>query len=122
MATKVTKEKPYAVDELVEMMCSSCDTETSHKVVTATKQGKITEAACTNCDMSSTFVRGVKSSVAAGGRSKAAQPYDRSRKYKKGQSMMHTKFGHGEVVMVIEPHKIDVLFSDQTRRLIHDQV
>lgn len=121
MAVNV-KEKAYAVDELVEMMCSACDSEQSHNVVTVTKQGKITEAACTVCDTASTFVRGNKTSVSAGGRSKAAQPYDRSRKYKKGQSMMHDKFGHGEVVTVLESQKIDVLFGDQTRRLIHDQV
>jgi hypothetical protein len=116
------KEKAYAVDELVEMMCSACDSEQSHNVVSVTKQGKITEAACTTCDTVSKFARGTKTSVSAGGRSKAAEPYDRSRKYKKGQAMMHLKFGHGEVVTVIEPQKIDVLFGDQTRRLIHDQV
>lgn len=35
--------------------------------------------------------------------------------------MTHDKFGRGEVTAVIEPHKIDVLFGDQTRRMIHDQ-
>jgi hypothetical protein len=35
--------------------------------------------------------------------------------------MTHDKFGHGEVTAVIEPQKIDVLFGDQTRRLIHAQ-
>jgi hypothetical protein len=35
--------------------------------------------------------------------------------------MMHAIFGHGEVTAVIESQKIDVLFGDRTRRLIHDQ-
>jgi len=35
--------------------------------------------------------------------------------------MMHSKFGHGEVTAVIDPQKIDVVFGDSTRRLIHDQ-
>jgi hypothetical protein len=35
--------------------------------------------------------------------------------------MMHDKFGHGEVTAVLEPQKIDVLFGDTTRRLIHAQ-
>ena len=56
------------------------------------------------------------------GTGKNASPYDRMRKYRKGQAMMHSVFGHGEVTAVIEPQKIDVLFGDQTRRLIHDQV
>jgi hypothetical protein len=32
---------------------------------------------------------------------------------------MHPTFGLGEVTAVIEPRKIDVLFSDRLRRLIH---
>jgi hypothetical protein len=55
------------------------------------------------------------------GKSKTASPYDRTRKYKKGQAMLHSVFGQGEVLAVIEPQKIDVLFGDQTRRLIHAQ-
>ena len=35
--------------------------------------------------------------------------------------MNHDIFGRGEVTAVIEPHKIDVLFGDHTRRMIHDQ-
>jgi hypothetical protein len=33
--------------------------------------------------------------------------------------MMHPTFGLGEVTAVIEPQKIDVLFSDRVRRLAH---
>jgi hypothetical protein len=33
--------------------------------------------------------------------------------------MTHPVFGHGEVTAVIEPQKIDVLFPDRLRRLIH---
>jgi hypothetical protein len=35
--------------------------------------------------------------------------------------MTHDTFGRGEVVAVIESHKIDVLFGDRTRRMIHGQ-
>jgi hypothetical protein len=52
---------------------------------------------------------------------KTASPYDRTRKYRKGQSMTHETFGQGEVTAVIEPQKIDVLFGDRQRRLIHSQ-
>jgi hypothetical protein len=110
----------YAVDQSVEMMCSACDLEQNHKVVTVTKQGKITKAVCEACETVSTFTRGVKTSVSMG-TGKNASPYDRMRKYRKGQAMTHDKFGRGEVTAVIEPQKIDVLFGDQTRRLIHSQ-
>ena len=116
-AAKVEK---YAVGEKLPMMCSSCDSEKEHTVQTVTKLGKITSAQCDTCQTSSTFKSGVKTSVAVG-KGKSATPYDRTRKYKKGQAMMHDKFGHGEVTAVLEPQKIDVLFGDTTRRLTHAQ-
>jgi hypothetical protein len=36
--------------------------------------------------------------------------------------MMHPTFGEGEVTAIIEPCKIDVLFADRMRRLIHSNV
>jgi hypothetical protein len=33
--------------------------------------------------------------------------------------MTHAIFGEGEVTAIIEPRKIDVLFPDRIRRLIH---
>jgi hypothetical protein len=35
--------------------------------------------------------------------------------------MTHGIFGLGEVTKVIEPRKIDVLFHDRLRRLVHAQ-
>ncbi len=114
------KIEKFEVGESINMLCSGCDVEQDHTVESVTKQGKITKAICQVCATSSTFSRGVKTSVAMGG-SKTASPYDRTRKYRKGQAMLHSTFGQGEVTAVIEPHKIDVLFGDQTRRLIHSQ-
>ncbi|MFN0139647.1 MAG: hypothetical protein ACKVRN_05670 [Pyrinomonadaceae bacterium] len=115
------KAEVYTVDQSVEMMCSSCDLEQNHKIQSVTKQGKITSAICETCETVSKFTRGVKTAVSRGN-AKNSSPYDRMRKYRKGQAMTHNVFGHGEVTAVIEPQKIDVLFNDQTRRLIHDQV
>lgn len=114
------KAKVYEVGGSIEMMCSVCDIDQSHNIVTVTKQGKISKASCETCETVSTFVRGAKTSVSVGS-GKNASPYDRMRKYRKGQSMTHEKFGRGEVTAVIEPQKIDVLFSDGTRRMLHDQ-
>ena len=114
------KSQKYAVGDTLTMLCSGCDVEQNHTVETATKQGMITKAICQVCSTSSTFSRGVKTSVAMG-KSKTASPYDRTRKYRKGQAMLHSTFGQGEVTAVIEPQKIDVLFGDRTRRLIHAQ-
>lgn len=115
------KKEVFKVGQTTEMLCSACDVEQFHTVESVTKQGLISKAICQTCETSSTFSRGVKTSVAMG-KSKTASPYDRTRKYRKGQAMMHSVFGQGEVTAVIEPHKIDVLFGDTTRRLIHEQV
>ena len=116
-----TKAEKYEAGQKITMMCSGCDVETPHSIETVTKLGKISKAKCDTCETQSTFNRGVKTSVASG-RTKEASPYDRTRKYRKGQAMTHDKFGRGEVTAVIEPQKIDVLFGDQTRRLIHAQI
>ena len=108
------------VNDSIDMICSACDVEQKHTIESVTKPGKITNPACQSCGTVSTFSRGIKTSVSMS-TSKTASPYDRMRKYRKGQAMMHDKFGRGEVTAVIEPHKIDVLFGDQTRRLIHSQ-
>ena len=114
------KKEVFQVGQTLEMLCSACDVEQKHTVESVTKLGQITKAICQSCETSSTFSRGVKTSVAMG-KSKTASPYDRTRKYRKGQAMMHSTFGQGEVTDVIEPQKIDVLFGDTTRRLIHAQ-
>lgn len=117
---KFMKVQKYSVGDSLMMTCSACELEQNHSVKSVTKLGKITSAVCDVCGTSSTFSRGVKTSVAMGG-SKTASPYDRTRRYKKGQSMMHSVFGPGEVTAVLDVQKIDVLFGDRTRRLIHGQ-
>lgn len=114
------KNEKYEAGQTVEMMCPACELEQGHTIDTVTKQGKITKATCQTCATVSTYSKGVKTSVAMS-KSKKASPYDRNLKYKKGQSMLHSTFGQGEVTAVIEPQKIDVLFGDRSRRLIHDQ-
>jgi hypothetical protein len=114
------KTEKYEVGGSVSMFCSACDLDTNHTVQAVTKLGKIQAAVCDGCQMASKFKSGVKTSVAVG-TGKAAATYDRTRKYRKGQAMMHPVFGHGEVTAVFELQKIDVLFGDRTRRLIHAQ-
>ena len=116
---KETKKIAYTPGQSAEMMCAACDSEQMHEVRTATKQGVITEARCEACETVTKFTRGVKTSVSMG-KAKNAAPYDRTRTYKKGQVMTHDKFGRGEVTAA-ESQKMDVLFGDQTRRMIHGQ-
>lgn len=114
------KNEKYEIGNSVSMFCSACDLETAHSVQAVTRLGKIQAAACDVCQTASKFRGGVKTSVAVGN-GKAAGAYDRTRRYRKGQAMTHPVFGHGEVTAVFEMQKIDVLFGDTTRRLIHAQ-
>ena len=114
------KNEVYEAGQTAEMLCSICDSDQSHLVESVTKKGLITKAVCETCKTASMFTRGVKTSVSIS-KTKSASPYDRTRKYRKGQAMTHDRFGQGEVTAVIEPQKIDVLFGDETRRLIHAQ-
>lgn len=110
----------YAIGDSILLMCSGCDTEVPHTVESVTKLGKISKTKCEGCGTLSTYSRGVKTSVESRN-SKPAQPYDRTKKYRKGQAMTHSLFGFGEVTAVPEPQKIDVLFGNKTRRLVHAQ-
>lgn len=114
------KTKKFEAGETVEIQCASCELEQVHTVETVTKQGKITKTTCQVCGTGNTYSKGVKTSTAMS-KTKSSAPYDRTNKYRKGQGMLHSMFGPGEVTAVIEPQKIDVLFGDRTRRLIHAQ-
>ena len=96
------EQKSHSVGERVEKFCAACGGERGHVVASVTKR--------------STFKAGVPASRAA---APPGAPYDPARTYRSGQSMTHPVFGHGEVTAVIEPQKIDVLFPDRLRRLIH---
>jgi len=112
------EEHKYAVGDRVEKLCVPCGEERGHVVVSLNKRGQISRVNCPQCGVNSAFKRG-KNVTAGRASGKDSTPYDWTRTYRKGQTMMHPTFGVGEVTAVIEPQKIDVLFSDRVRRLIH---
>ena len=112
------KKPVTVVGDRIPLFCSVCEIEQQHAVQTATKLGSVTRAACETCASVVTFSRGVKTAMSAG-KGKEASPYDWAKDYKKGQSMMHATFGRGEVTAIVDSHKIDVLFGDKTRRMVH---
>jgi hypothetical protein len=108
----------FNVGMCVGMFCAVCNEERGHVVDSVNKLGKISRVGCPKCGTRSIFKN--KASISAQ-RSigKAGLPYDRTRTYRAGEAMMHPTFGQGEVVTLIVPQKIDVLFSDRVRRLVH---
>ena len=116
------EKQTYTVGERVEKLCAICGEERGHVVVSVTKRGHISRVSCPKCGTRSAFKTGTRSGSGHSSTAKQGAPYDRSRTYRTGQAMMHPVFGLGEVTAVIEPQKIDVLFSDRMRRLIHARV
>jgi hypothetical protein len=107
----------YKSGERVEQFCAVCGEERGHVVASVTKAGRITRVSCPKCGTRSPFKAGA--GVAARASARPGAPYDSSYTYRAGQSMTHPVFGVGEVTALIEPQKIDVLFPDRMRRLIH---
>ena len=110
------EEKPvFKIGDRVDQLCTSCNEERGHVVVSVSKKGSITRVGCPMCASRVAYRAGTTRHASA----KQGAQYDRARTYRKGQTLMHPMFGEGEVTAVIEPQKMDVLFADRMRRLIH---
>jgi translation initiation factor IF-1 len=110
----------HVIGERAEKLCAVCNEERGHVVTSINKRGQINRVDCPKCGTRSTFKR--STSAAQRLAVQPGSPYDRTRTYRAGQTMAHPIYGEGEVTALIEPQKIDVLFSDRLRRLIHSQV
>jgi DNA-directed RNA polymerase subunit RPC12/RpoP len=108
----------FKIGDRVEQMCVTCGEERGHIVASMTKTGKITRVNCPKCGSRVPY----KSGTTRRASNKAGAPYDSARTYRRGQTIMHPSFGEGEVTAIIEPGKMDVLFADRMRRLIHSHV
>ena len=105
----------FKIGDRVDQMCITCNEERGHTVVSVSKTGSITRVGCPMCGSRVTYRAGTTRAASA----RVGAPYDRARTYRKGQTLIHPTFGEGEVTALIEPQKMDVLFADRLRRLIH---
>jgi hypothetical protein len=109
------ESRVFKTGDRVEQMCLTCDEVRGHVVVAVSKRGRITRVGCPICDSRVPYKTGSTPRTSI----KTSPPYDRTRTYRIGQTLMHSTFGEGEVTAIIEPLKMDVLFADRIRRLIH---
>ena len=105
----------FKIGDRIDQMCINCNEERGHVVVSVSKTGSITRVGCPMCASRVAYRAG----TTRRGSSRRGLPYDQARTYRKGQTLMHPTFGEGEVTAIIEPRKMDVLFADRMRRLIH---
>lgn len=115
------EKQTFAVGERVVKLCAVCEEERGHVVASVTKRGQVSRVDCPKCGTRSTFKSGAGLNTDSAS-ARAGAPYDRTYTYRKGQTMTHPTYGVGEVTAVIEPQKIDVLFNDRMRRLIHARI
>jgi hypothetical protein len=113
------EKQTFKVGERADKLCAICKEERGHVVTAVTKRGQISRVSCSKCGTVSTFKLSSRTSPRLF--EKIPSPYDRRCVYRAGQTMAHEMFGIGEVTKLIEPRKIDVLFEDRLRRLIHAQ-
>lgn len=112
------EKQSYKLGDRVEKFCATCDEERGHVISTLTKRGEVSRVECPQCGARTAFKKSDRANSRTSA-SKPGAPYDRTRTYRAGQSLTHPVFGPGEVTALIEPQKIDVLFMDRLRRLIH---
>jgi len=113
------EKEVFTVDQRVDQLCAVCGEERGHIVKSVTKLGQISRVSCSKCGTVSIFKRSLRTSPRPA--NKIPSPYDRTVTYRAGQSMTHEMFGIGEVTRLIEPRKMEVLFQDRLRCLIHAQ-
>lgn len=106
-----------AIGDRVQKLCLVCAEVRGHIVASISKAGNIVSVKCPACSTRSRFKKS-DSNNGIGAASEGA-PYNWAITYRKGQTMLHPTFGMGEVTAVVDPGKIDVLFSDRVRRLVH---
>ena len=113
------EKQVFTVGERIDKLCAVCKEERGHIVTSVTKRGQVSRVGCPKCDTISTFR--LASRTLPHPAIKIPSPYDRTLTYRAGQSMTHAMFGIGEVTRLVEPRKMEVLFHDRLRRLIHAQ-
>ncbi len=110
----------YKVGQRVDNWCTVCGEERGHVVASVSVKGRVTRVSCPICGTRGTF-KNVARSSATTGAGLDAQPYDWTHSYRVKQLINHPTYGVGEVVALIEPQKMDVLFADRIRRLVHSR-
>jgi hypothetical protein len=114
------ERQTYTIGDRVVIFCVECQEERGHIVASVTRRGLISRITCPKCSTRSSFSNSAKLPKR---RSKLrnSEPYERARTYRPGQTISHPIWGSGEVIALIEPRKVDVLFAGHIHRLIETQ-
>ncbi|MBX7173162.1 MAG: hypothetical protein K1X72_19490 [Pyrinomonadaceae bacterium] len=112
----------YKVGGRVKKICTVCNEHLDHLIKSITKQGAISRVICSQCGSNGVYRSHAMVTKLENLSTKTGDLYDQSRTYRSGQFMRHPIFGQGEVITVLDAKKIDVLFMDRMRRLVHSRL
>src|SRR6185503_2018721 len=83
---EIMEQKPvFKIGDRVDQMCITCNEVRGHIVVSVSKLGRITRVSCPMCDSRVTY----RAAAARRASNQVGAPYDRTRAYRKGQTLMH---------------------------------
>lgn len=112
------EKQSYEIGRRVEKLCAVCNEERGHIVASVSKLGRITGVICPQCNTKSRY-KSSNHTIKQSRSTVVGTPYNQMQTYRCGQTIIHSTYGVGEITALIEPKKIDVLFSDKLRRLVH---
>src|SRR4030095_1917770 len=113
----VIETQTFTLGDRVEHLCVTCGVERGQIVASLSKRGQVVRISCPVCGSRNPYKRGaVRTGTRVAGQARA--PNELPLNYRKDDTLTHPMFGAGEVTMVIEPRKMDVLFEDRLRRLL----
>ena len=111
----------YEVGQRVDKWCVVCSEDRGHVVASVSVKGHVTRVTCPICGTRGSFKNGANSPL----RARRVKRRNRTTGLTPTvlrQLINHPSYGLGEVVALIEPKKMDVLFADRIRRLVHSRV
>jgi hypothetical protein len=114
------EKQSYEVGDHIETRCETCDAVRSQIVASVGIKNQITGATCPRCGNRNRYKKtSFGASKINSNNPAVGKPYNMSEKYEQGEFIQHSSFGLGEVVNVVESGKIEVLFNDRLRCLVH---
>ncbi|MBN1559317.1 hypothetical protein JW998_03660 [candidate division KSB1 bacterium] len=141
----MSDKKQIVVGDEIEAMCGACKDATVH-IVEVIKANKVIRVMCKSCLNSHKFRAPIsqdekkpkKSAAAAktSGKSKEQrkwsrvmakadvenpQDYAMTEKYEENDVINHTKFGVGVVAEIVDPTKMNVVFEDGVKTMVHNR-
>jgi len=139
----VTKQQPLLnkdprIGQEISAYCGKCKLERTHTIAAMESEGVVKKVSCTMCGSYHNYkplkaegetkprATGTRKSKAAASieslldSSRPAKPYSMSGNFSAGDLINHPSFGLGAVELTRPPNKMDVIFREGKKTLVHN--